>query len=245
MKSWAPAATVALTAVAPPLGTVPTTVTVFVTVFVPPQPATMPASSGTLAQPTFPYADAVSINAWRGRERLEGTRQWPTLIALADRVEQTEAFEGLVLIGSFASGTADELSDLDVIAVAKPGSFEQAWVARDHLSHGSLVRWDLPRGSRSSGHNWLTHDLVKVDCTIIDPDAGEKPLATPYAVCVGQPDIAARFPQVSIETARERAEQITADQNAIPADPASLPYGELIDWKIAEFKQAVRRAPRT
>jgi hypothetical protein len=137
------------------------------------------------------------------------------------------------------------LSQLDVIAVANPGSFEQAWVARDHLSHDSLVRWDLPRGSYSSGHNWLTRDLVKVDCTIIDPDAGEKPLATPYAVCVGQPEIAARFPQVSIETVREQAEQIAADQNAIPADPASLPYGELIDWKIAEFKQAVRRAPRT
>src|SRR6266536_2255643 len=43
-KSWAPAATLALTEVAPPLGTVPTTVTVFVTVFVPPQPARMPAS---------------------------------------------------------------------------------------------------------------------------------------------------------------------------------------------------------
>jgi len=84
-----------------------------------------------------------------------------------------------VLIGSFASGTVDELSDRDVIAVAKPGSFEQAWVARDHLSHGSLVRWDLPRGSRSSGHNWLTHVLVKVDCTIIDPDAGEKPWPLP------------------------------------------------------------------
>jgi predicted nucleotidyltransferase len=187
----------------------------------------------------------VSINAWRRRERLEGMRQWPTLIALANRVERTEAFDGLVLLGSFASGTADELSDLDVIVVANPGSFEQAWVARDYLSHDSLVRWDLPRGSHSSGHNWLTRDLVKVDCTIIDPDAGEKPLATPYAVCVGQPEIAARFPQVSIETVREQAEQIAADQNAIPADPASLPYGELIDWKIAEFKQALRRAPRT
>src|SRR6266516_7115608 len=38
-KSWAPAATLALTDVAPPFGTVPTTVTVLVTVFVPPQPA--------------------------------------------------------------------------------------------------------------------------------------------------------------------------------------------------------------
>src|SRR5206468_1883613 len=42
--SWAPAATLALTEVAPPFGTVPTTVTVFVTVFVPPQPARGPAS---------------------------------------------------------------------------------------------------------------------------------------------------------------------------------------------------------
>lgn len=39
VKSCAPAATLEPTDVAPPFGTVPTTVTVFVTVFVPPQPA--------------------------------------------------------------------------------------------------------------------------------------------------------------------------------------------------------------
>jgi predicted nucleotidyltransferase len=207
----------------------------------------MPRCPGTKRfgwSPPSPAAE-VSINAWQGRERLENMRQWPTLLALANRIEGADAFAGLVLLGSFASGTADELSDLDVIAVAQPGSFEQAWAARAQLSHDSLVRWDLPRGSHSAGHNWLTRDLVKVDCTIIDPGAVEKPLASPYAICVGQPEIAARFPQVSIETVREHAEQIAAEQNAISTDPDSMPYGELIDWKIAEFKQAVRRAPRT
>jgi predicted nucleotidyltransferase len=172
-------------------------------------------------------------------------RQWPALIALANRIEEVDVFAGLVLLGSFASGNADELSDLDVIAVSEPGSFQQAWAARDQLSHDSLVRWDLPRGSHSSGHNWLTRELVKVDCTIIDPDSGEKPLAAPYAVCVGESEIAGRFPQVPIESVRGHTERIAAEQNAIPTDPDSLPYGELIDWKIAEFKQAVRRAPRT
>src|SRR6266542_5405563 len=50
-KSWAPAATLALTEVAPPFGTAPTTVTVFVTVFVPPQAATAPTTSSPHAIP--------------------------------------------------------------------------------------------------------------------------------------------------------------------------------------------------
>src|SRR5436189_4281729 len=43
-KMWAPEATLLLAEVAPRFGTVPTTVTVFVTVLVPPQAARVPAS---------------------------------------------------------------------------------------------------------------------------------------------------------------------------------------------------------
>src|SRR5206468_12221331 len=43
-KSCAPAATFALTEVAPPFGTVPTTITVFVTVLLPPQAPRVPTT---------------------------------------------------------------------------------------------------------------------------------------------------------------------------------------------------------
>jgi hypothetical protein len=98
-------------------------------------------------------------------------------------------------------------------------------------------------GRHPPGHNWLTTSLVKVDATIIDPDAGEKPLAAPFVVVLGAFGIAERFPVASIEELREHARRVAAAQNDV-RDPDALPYGELIDWKISEFKNAVRRAPR-
>jgi hypothetical protein len=184
------------------------------------------------------------MNMWPGRHRLEVTRQWPALVALVDRVEELDVFDGLVVVGSFAAGSPDELSDLDVVLVARSGEFERAWEVRHQLSRGALARWDLQPGSSSAGHNWLTRDLVKIDATILDPDGGEKPLAAPFVVCVGQPEVAARFPTASIEDVRERARQVAAEQNSVAADPGSMPYGELIDWKISEFKNAVRRGTR-
>ncbi len=77
-----------------------------------------------------------------------------------------------------------------------------------------------------------------------DPDTGEKPLAAPFIVIFGASDIADRFPVTSIEDVQERARRVAAEQNAVPVDPDAIPYGELIDWKMSEFKRAVRRAPR-
>ena len=189
----------------------------------------------------------MSLNEWPGRERVETMRQWSALVALAERAAAVESLEGLVLLGSFAAGTPDELSDIDVIAVSQRGLFRQAWEERHRLSGDALVSWDLDLGPKLDyrGHNWLTRDIVKVDCTIVDPDSGSKDLAAPYVVCVGPPEIANRFPPVPLEVIRERARQIADEQSRLPVDPDAMPYGELIDWKIAEFKNAVRRGRRT
>jgi hypothetical protein len=70
------------------------------------------------------------------------------------------------------------------------------------------------------------------------------PDSSPYSCAVGSPDIAARFPPASLADVQERARVRQAEQNAQTVDPETLRYGELIDWKLSEFKRAVRRAPR-
>ncbi len=153
-----------------------------------------------------------------------------------------DALEALILLGSFAAGTADELSDVDVIAVAAPGRFAEAWAARHRLSEGSLVSWDHFLKPEYRGHNWLTRELVKVDCTVVDPDSGSKELAEPFVVLVGPAPVSERFPRISPETVRDRARKIDEEQRRQVFDPHEMDPGELIDWKISELKSAVRRA---
>ena len=169
-------------------------------------------------------------------------RQWPTLEATAERAANVAALEGLILLGSFASGTPDELSDIDVIAVAAAGRFAEAWDARDRLSEGALISWDLRPRVDTAGHNWLTRDLVKVDCTIVDPDSGSRELAEPVVVLVGPASTPDRFPRISLETVQERARKIADEQEHQVFDPEQMDVGELIDWKLSELKRAVRRA---
>jgi predicted nucleotidyltransferase len=184
----------------------------------------------------------VSLNDWPGRAAAVSTRQWPTLEATAQRAANVDVLEGLILLGSFASGTPDELSDIDVIAVAAAGGFAEAWDARHRLSQGSLVSWDHFLKPEYQGHNWLTHELVKVDCTVVDPDSGSKELAEPFVVLVGPESVSERFPRISPETVRERARKIDEEQRRQVFDPDEMDPGELIDWKISELKSAVRRA---
>ena len=184
----------------------------------------------------------VPLSDWPGRETARTTRQWSALIALIEGVSQLGGVDGLLLIGSLAAGTADELSDIDVIVVTARGSFEAVWERRHVLSKHALIAWDLDLdGKDHGGHNWLTPDLVKVDCTVLDPDSGAKPLASPYVLCVGSDEIVGRFPQVSLAVVQQNARRAAAEQNRLPNDPETMPYGELIDWRISEFKHAVRR----
>jgi predicted nucleotidyltransferase len=184
----------------------------------------------------------VSVNDWPGRAAAVSMRQWPTLEVTAKRAANVEALEGLILLGSFASGTPDELSDIDLIAVAAAGRFAEAWDARHRLSRDALVAWDLRPRPNIAGHNWLNRDFVKVDCTIVDPDSGSRELAEPIVVLVGPESVADRFPRISLETVRKRAREIDEEQEQQVFDPDQMDVGELIDWKLSKLKHAIRRA---
>jgi hypothetical protein len=104
------------------------------------------------------------------RERL---RQWPSVVQLANAAEGWP-FLGVVLVGSFARGDADALSDVDFVVFAAEDGFEAAWEARHRLHHPDAACWDYPRppGDRDvAGHRWLTADFVLFDGLIATPSA--------------------------------------------------------------------------
>lgn len=122
-------------------------------------------------------------------------RQWPALHGLLKLAETQPYLQGVLLIGSLASGNADHMSDLDVVLVAAEGEFSTAWNAREKF-HGSDVfaSWDSlePGGVAAGTHKWLTKDLVLVECVIAEPKHFR--LAEPYLVAVGRAEVAHIFP---------------------------------------------------
>jgi predicted nucleotidyltransferase len=185
----------------------------------------------------------MSLDDVPGRERAESLRQWPVLRALAARAGAIEALDGLIVIGSFAAGNPDELSDIDALAVAAPGRFEEAWAGRHRLAGDALLSWDRLSGSEAGCHTWLTRDLVKVECEVVDPASGSRELVDPCFVLAGDPSTIDRFPRITpLELGERRRRQ--REEQGVPADPERLSYGELIDWKISELKHAVRRGLR-
>jgi len=139
------------------------------------------------------------LRTWANRTAAEQLRQWPTVVDLAERVAATAALEGLLLIGSFAAGRADDLSDLDTIAVVAEGRFAEAWRERGKLHPaGVLVEWDhhAPPGMSEevAAHKWLTDDLVLVERLLTTPAGGAR-LAKPFVVLVGEQELADRLPR--------------------------------------------------
>jgi hypothetical protein len=153
---------------------------------------------------------------WAGRERAEQLRQWRTLTHVASRVEDADALEGLLAIGSFAAGQPDDLSDLDLVVVAAEGRFGEAWELRSRLQTAdALTAWDFrPDPEREvGGHKYLTGDIVKVELLIATPSSGAK-LADPYAVLVGDDALGERFPRIPPiprEELAEYAQKLRAD----------------------------------
>jgi Nucleotidyltransferase domain len=125
------------------------------------------------------------INDWPGRDAAERLRQWPRIVELADAVS-SPPFLGIVLLGSFARGEADDLSDVDFTVFAAEGHFDAAWEQRHHLHPVHASCWDYPRppGDRDvAGHRWLTSDFVLFDGLIAAPSGTR--LADPMHVLVG------------------------------------------------------------
>lgn len=97
-------------------------------------------------------------------------------------------------MGSLVDGRGDDLSDIDLLAVARECRFADAWAARTELSEGALYAWDHVEGEdmEVKSHKWLTRDLVKVECLIATPSS-EMRLADPVAVAAGEASLPDRF----------------------------------------------------
>jgi len=121
-------------------------------------------------------------------------RQLATLAALIEHVNASSRLDGAILLGSFAQGTPDAASDLDLIVCVPDSRFAEAWQQRTALQvTGAMVWWDqhlIP--DRVGAHKWITNDLVLVECLLAAPDSGVR-LASPYRVVAGDPGLAERF----------------------------------------------------
>lgn len=135
------------------------------------------------------------MHDWPGRGDAERLRLWPALAELVQRIEdRAELFDGAIVMGSLVEGRGDDLSDIDLLAVVREGSFAAAWDRRRELSDGALYAWDHVEGEdrEVKGHKWLTCDLVKVECLIATPASGMR-LAEPVAVVAGDAALPDRF----------------------------------------------------
>jgi hypothetical protein len=107
--------------------------------------------------------------------------------------------DGLLLLGSFAAGRADQISDVDLVAVVAEGRFDDAWSRRRELeTPGTLYEWDvrLEADGDAASHKWITQDIVKVECGFADAARSSMQLAEPYAVLIGDSSVATRFPPI-------------------------------------------------
>jgi hypothetical protein len=127
------------------------------------------------------------LNDWPGLPAATQLRQWPQIVGLAERVEAATHLAGLVLLGSFARGEADPLSDVDFTVLVEPGRFDVAWAARHDLHPDDVACWDYPRPDERevAAHRWLTSDLVLFD-GLLSTTSGAR-IRDPFVLLVGNP----------------------------------------------------------
>lgn len=158
-------------------------------------------------------------------------RQEPVLARLQQRIAAEDALAGALLLGSFATQSADELSDLDVLVVVTEGRFEEAWAARRRLEGGeALAAWDdlEPDRSEVGGHKWLTRDLVLVECLLATPASGVR-LAEPHSVLAGEESLPDRLERRGTLTRAEVREYASARADAGRLNEIEAAYGRLAD----------------
>jgi hypothetical protein len=173
------------------------------------------------------------------RSQAQSLRQWPIIVDLAERVARIPEFDGLLLLGSFAAGVADDLSDVDFVAVVADCRFPEAWRLRSALeTPGRLVAWDSvdDPNAHAGAHKWITRDIVKVECALVDPGRGEMKLADPFAVIAGDAEIADRFPRIppiARDVLEDYAEKLRSE-GRVPE----------VEMRYGDLKTAIRAARR-
>ena len=143
------------------------------------------------------------INDWPARGAAERLRQWPRILELADAAAEPP-FLGVVLLGSFARGEADDLSDVDFIVFAAEGTFDAAWEERHRLHALDASCWDYerPPGDRDvAGHRWLTTDFVLFDGLIATPSGTR--VADPLHVLAGDDTLSRQLVKRELPAAAE------------------------------------------
>jgi hypothetical protein len=164
-----------------------------------------------------------AIADWPGRKAGETLRQWPHVRQLAE-VATAPPFLGLVLLGSFARGQADDLSDVDFTVFAAEGRFDEAWRQRHRLHPPDAACWDYarPPGERDvAAHRWLTSDFVLFDGLIATPSGTR--LAEPMHVLVGGENLARMIVKRNAITAEERDQR----RDEITLHEIETLYGQL------------------
>jgi len=161
---------------------------------------------------------------------VEGLRQWPLIAHAAKTAADIEELDGLLLLGSFSSGRADQISDVDLVAVVADGQFQAAWARRREFeTPGTLFQWDVQIGSDgdAASHKWITQDIVKVECGFADATHSAMQLAEPYVVLVGDETVASRFPPLEPipHDVLEAYAQELRDKGMVPE--VETAYGEL------------------
>ncbi|MDE3025039.1 MAG: hypothetical protein KGI93_05650, partial [Acidobacteriota bacterium] len=112
----------------------------------------------------------------------DSLRAWPHLLDVRKRSLLLPGHRATLVIGSFAAGTADDLSDIDLYVLIDDSAFTDAWNHRDSLRPGdALYWWDIrPDTNREIGtHTWLTSDMVLVECALTTAKAQPR-LSEPY-----------------------------------------------------------------
>jgi Nucleotidyltransferase domain len=147
------------------------------------------------------------VNDWAQRSAGERLRQWPRLLELAGAAGRPP-FLGVVLLGSFARGEADDLSDVDFIVFTAEGEFDAAWEQRHRLHASDAWCWDYPRppGDRDvAGHRWLTPDFVLFDGLLATPSGTR--VSDPMHLLVGDEALARQIVRREPPTAAEMHER--------------------------------------
>ena len=158
-------------------------------------------------------------------------RQEPVLARLQRRIVAEDALEGALLLGSFATRSADTLSDVDVLVVVAEGRFDEAWAGRGRLEDGeAIAAWDDldPDRAEIGGHKWLTDDLVLVECLLATPSSGVR-LAEPYSVLAGAAALPDRLARRDPFTRTELQAYASTRAEAGRLHEIEAAYGRLVE----------------
>jgi Nucleotidyltransferase domain len=116
---------------------------------------------------------------------------------LLDRAGGHPAIHAAILVGSLAAGTADPLSDIDLLLVTADGAFGSAWRDRHQLHMaGAVVCWDQvsPGAQDVAAHRWVGDDGILVEALMFGPGSGVR-IAEPALVVAGAADALSRLPR--------------------------------------------------